>query len=622
MRLATEFIQLPMVFDAHRMAEEALSFAETDWDYHPNGFAGNSALVLVSAHGQRNNDYSGPMQATQVLKHCPYIQQVMASFNSVLGRSRLMRLEPGAQVTPHSDTDYNWRHRVRIHIPIITHPDIIFSSIGNIDIHMQAGEAWVFDNWKPHAVYNNSDVRRIHLVVDTTGSAEFWALVARGRDARHREDSWRNDKSEVDYRPNYIPQISFERFNAMPVRSPDEVDGMLTEFKDDLRLPEGRDTAERLRLFEAATSRFSQDWRSLWALHADTVEGLPYYETQQRILSKTSKTLLGEATLASNAASATKVLGKWLTATTNASALRPLTPAEPGNPTETPDTSLFDSPVFIIAAPRSGSTALFEILQANMELWTVGDESHTEFESIKQLHPSARGFDSNELGAEDLTLDIGRALVAAFTRKLRNAQGTPFSEIPPSRQPSRLRFLEKTPRNALRIPFLKKLFPNAMFIFLHRRAQPNIGSIIDAWLSGKFITYRRLPGWNGMPWSLLLSKGWRDLDANNLAAIATWQWSSTNAKILTDLQALPDTDWCSVSYEELIEKRETTIKRLCTFIDVPFGPKMRALSLEKLPLSRYTLTPPDADKWKRHESAIKRELSSAKQSIELLEKLR
>ena len=66
------------------------------------------------------------MQPTPMLERCPYLQQVMASFNTVIGRSRLMRLAPGNGVPPHSDTDYSWRNRVRIHVPIITDPAIIF----------------------------------------------------------------------------------------------------------------------------------------------------------------------------------------------------------------------------------------------------------------------------------------------------------------------------------------------------------------------------------------------------------------------------------------------------------------------------------------------------------------
>ncbi len=116
------------------------------------------------------------MAPTPHLQRCPYIQQVLGSFRVVLGRSRLMRLGPGATVPPHSDVNYCWFHRVRIHIPVVTSPRVSFSC-GGQTVHMAAGEAWVFDNWREHTVHNGGDADRVHLVIDTTGNAAFWNMV-------------------------------------------------------------------------------------------------------------------------------------------------------------------------------------------------------------------------------------------------------------------------------------------------------------------------------------------------------------------------------------------------------------------------------------------------------------
>ena len=51
MRLKQEFYRLPFRFDAERLATEALSFPESAWRAHPSGYDGNTALILVSAHG-------------------------------------------------------------------------------------------------------------------------------------------------------------------------------------------------------------------------------------------------------------------------------------------------------------------------------------------------------------------------------------------------------------------------------------------------------------------------------------------------------------------------------------------------------------------------------------------
>jgi hypothetical protein len=48
---------------------------------------------------------------------------------------------------------------------------------GDKEVHIRAGECWLFNSWKNHRVVNNSLERRVHLVVDFSGSADFWNLV-------------------------------------------------------------------------------------------------------------------------------------------------------------------------------------------------------------------------------------------------------------------------------------------------------------------------------------------------------------------------------------------------------------------------------------------------------------
>src|SRR3546814_9998708 len=76
--------------------------------------------------------------------------------------------------------------------------------------------------------------------------------------------------------------------------------------------------------------------------------------------------------------------------------------------------------------------------------------------------------------------------------------------------------LEKTPKNALRIPLLRKVFPDARFIYLHRDPRQVLGSMLDGWQSGGFRMYSTLPGWQGPAWSFLLVPGWRELSGKPL----------------------------------------------------------------------------------------------------------
>ena len=168
-------------------------------------------------------------------------------------------------------------------------------------------------------------------------------------------------------------------------------------------------------------------------------------------------------------------------------------------------------------------------------------------------------------------------------------------------RPAELRFLEKTPKNALRIPFLVRAFPDARFIFLFRDPRQNISSLMDSWRSGLYVTYPQLPGWPGeRPWSHLLIPGWEELRGRPLAEIAARQWQVTNQTILEDLQELPRERWCAIDYDALLANTRAELQRLCVFAQIIFGPRMHEVASRPLKLSRYTLTPPDPDKWKRN----------------------
>ena len=56
MRLETEFVKLPLRFDAKRLAAEVAAMPEAAWRPHPQGYPGNSALSLIAAGGDPAED--------------------------------------------------------------------------------------------------------------------------------------------------------------------------------------------------------------------------------------------------------------------------------------------------------------------------------------------------------------------------------------------------------------------------------------------------------------------------------------------------------------------------------------------------------------------------------------
>jgi hypothetical protein len=437
-------------------------------------------------------------------------------------------------------------------------------------------------------VVNDTQTRRIHLTMDTYGSTEFWDLA----------QPWNGPTAEprfVPYREGAAPNLLYETFVGDPVMSPAEIELELSALVADAAahpespLPE----LEQLRAFVAS---LQNEWRTIWHLKGPTQEGLAHFaplarwaQSKAAGLSPLLKTASNGNALAPSLADTFRVL------------IRETLPVR-GPASAKAREPRFDRPVFIVSAPRSGSTWLYEMLAQNPAFQTLGGEGHQHVEAIEALQPRRRDFHSNRLTAADATPQIGAQLRANYLATLRDASGQLLLNQSPA--PAAFRFLEKTPKNALRIPFLKALFPDAKFIFLHREPRANISAIMEAWRSGRFVTYPGLPAWPGQPWSLLLIRGWRDLIGSALERIAMRQWVETNETILDDLQALPATDWCAVAYEDLKRQAESELRKLCDFAQVPFDQSMRRAAAGGDRPSRYTLTPPDPQKWRKNEAAI------------------
>lgn len=80
-------------------------------------------------------------------------------------RAILTRLAPDAEITPHADDGHSLKRCHRIHVPILTNPDCLFT-VGGLTWNMPAGEMWEINNRRIHAVRNEGKSTRIHLIMD------------------------------------------------------------------------------------------------------------------------------------------------------------------------------------------------------------------------------------------------------------------------------------------------------------------------------------------------------------------------------------------------------------------------------------------------------------------------
>lgn len=590
MKLQSPFLQLPISFDAQALAEEVGRIPDSAWRPHPNGLPGNDALTLITTHGDpESDDLSGAMLPTPHLLACPYLMQTLEAIGATWGRSRLMRLSGMAEVTPHVDINYYWRERMRVHVPIVTQPTVRFQ-VADAEINMAEGECWIFDTWSRHCVINDASRARIHLVADTVGGEGIWPLIRGARPAGAEMAGWKAPLVRPD--GDRRPELDYEMVNAPAVMSPWEMRAhigfLAAEAQPHPALGPVRETL----------MRFTFLWQGLWARYGDAGEGLDRY---RRLLDQTRAELGRQGVERIVLRNEMSFLGSLdnlvLLVALNDGAFagspeRIAPQAAPALPSA-PDPE-FERPVFIVSSPRSGSTMLFESLAQAPGVFTIGDESHGLIEGVEAFSPPARGWESNRLDGSD----AAPAAVAELRRRFRAELRDRDARRPPA-GPARM--LEKTPKNALRIPLLAAAFPEAHFIYLFREPREVLASMMEAWASGHFRTYSNLPGWPGPPWSLLLTPGWRELKGRPLAEIVADQWAKTTAILLDDLEALGADRWTAVDYGRLTADPKGELARLLDAVSL--GADERVLKVD-LPLSRYTVSPPDPDKWRRHEAEL------------------
>lgn len=288
MQLAQPFIRLPYRFDAGRLAAEASALEAAAWMPHPSGLKGNSAVALISRDGGDNNDFTGHMEVTPHLERCAYHQQVMGSLGEVLTRSRLMKLDAACEVSEHVDFNYHWYSRVRMHIPVITNPDVLFYC-GDEVLNMRAGECWIFDNWRRHRVINGGGEDRIHLVIDLAGSSRFWEMARRMRkfDIHGDSDGFEALCREVPYEPDKTVAINVEHYNSSPVMAPGEVDALAADLIRDFERHPDNDPGLVTR-YKSLLGDFAHDWRVTWLQFGMQADGIPHY---RRLIEKTAQQL-------------------------------------------------------------------------------------------------------------------------------------------------------------------------------------------------------------------------------------------------------------------------------------------------------------------------------------------
>lgn len=141
-------------------------------NYIPENYNGeNYILPLRSIEGRIDRPAAAPGIANQykdtpALEACPYIKQVIETFECEKEAVRLMNLPPGAVVNTHTDFNCGYEDGIfRIHIPVVTNKDVYFR-LNDVLLRMNPGEVWYTNVNLPHSVQNKGNTNRVHLVMD------------------------------------------------------------------------------------------------------------------------------------------------------------------------------------------------------------------------------------------------------------------------------------------------------------------------------------------------------------------------------------------------------------------------------------------------------------------------
>ena len=136
------------------------------------------AIPLVSLDGRTSGkdaqlpvglDEYDRYRPTELLGQLPYFAKLLDYFQCPKGRTRIMKLAPGASIGAHrvianEVACFAFNH-VRLHIPIVTN-DKVFFFVGNQRLHMMEGRLYYVNFVKKHHVRNDGAHHRIHLVMD------------------------------------------------------------------------------------------------------------------------------------------------------------------------------------------------------------------------------------------------------------------------------------------------------------------------------------------------------------------------------------------------------------------------------------------------------------------------
>ncbi len=292
-------------------------------------------------------------------------------------------------------------------------------------------------------------------------------------------------------------------------------------------------------------------------------------------------------------------------------------------------------PVFIIGCPRSGTTLLFRILSESKELWSSYRESHYVWDKFLPdkrdiFYSMLLNEKDVENGDEDYVqskyhLYTYNAYVFGYLSRMLFFRDTlkPLFEIwshlikfAKSLFLKDYRVLDKTPPNTFRVSYLKKIFPDAKFIYITRDAKTNIASLMEAWTSDapkfafkarEFYDYNdkiNIDGYKGKVWKFTNPPGWEKFLDKSIEEVCAFQWHAAHRYAQESFMKMPAEDVVQVRYEDLISRPTELIPQLCDFINIEYKDAVKE-NTENLPMVSM-VSKPNPNKWMKYKDRLEK----------------
>ena len=180
-------LDIPVPFK--EMLEEARALKSRFTDHRGgDSHSGWKSLALYGLDEARHENwdeygYANAIEAakdfkwTEAAKQCPVTMNFLLNTFpcSKYGRVRFMLIEPNGWIGPHSDT----KHRLLENINIsLSNPDgCVWKWEDGEELFMEPGSAHAMNISYTHAIYNNSNEDRFHLIVARHDSTDEWKAL-------------------------------------------------------------------------------------------------------------------------------------------------------------------------------------------------------------------------------------------------------------------------------------------------------------------------------------------------------------------------------------------------------------------------------------------------------------